>query len=311
MRRLFPPLLTVSPIRCKRRLSANLPRKEGISYYVKDLVGWVAFAIFFSVWIFYATKQSKMVFLEGFFLTFGAVEQVPSDPWHFPITIETEVLALYLILLLFIVSGFIHLKSFSKELTHATSFERTCFFFLFLFLIIQFPFSVAYCDIGAGSPAIYFNSADPEIPPETGMPQGAPGHEIRHPIPIPPDIPRLDQPLRTDPERFIELQQRLQIYFLGHHRITDLAGFAGRLERAVPIERHIEAALVFDGYAPDRIRFRINEIRGILFTHPTRMLLLSEQTLDRYLMEIRTNGTRQSAPYMRVVRAIRNHLLLL
>ena len=143
------------------------------------------------------------------------------------------------------------------------------------------------------------------------MPQGAPGHEIRHPIPIPPDIPRLDQPLRTDPERFIELQQRLQIYFLGHHRITDLAGFAGRLERAVPIERHIEAALVFDGYAPDRIRFRINEIRGILFTHPTRMLLLSEQTLDRYLMEIRTNGTRQSAPYMRVVRAIRNHLLLL
>ena len=309
MRRLFPPLLTVSPIRCKRRLSANLPRKEGISYYVKDLVGWVAFAIFFSIWIFYATKQSKILFLEGFFLTFGAVEQVPSDPWHFPITIETEVLALYLILLLFIVSGFIHLKSFSKELTHATSFERTCFFCLFLFIIIQFQFSVAYCDIRAGSPAISFNSADPEIPPETGMPQGAPGHEIRHPIP--PDIPRLDQPLITDQERFIELQQRLQIYFLGHNRITDLAGFAGRLERAVPIERNIEAALVFDGYAPDRIRFRINEIRGILFTHPTRMLPLSEQTLDRYLMEIQTNGTRQSAPYMRVVHAIRNNKIIL
>lgn len=307
MRRLFPPLLTVSPIRCKRRLSANLPRKEGISYYVKDLVGWVAFAIFFSIWIFYATKQSKILFLEGFFLTFGAVEQVPSDPWHFPITIETEVLALYLILLLFIVSGFIHLKSFSKELTHATSFERTCFFCLFLFIIIQFPFSVAYCDIRAGSPAISLNSADPEIPPETGMPQGAPGHEIRHPIP--PDIPRLDQPLITDQERFIELQQRLQIS--GHNRITDLAGFAGRLERAVPIERNIEAALVFDGYAPDRIRFRINEIRGILFTHPTRMLPLSEQTLDRYLMEIQTNGTRQSAPYMRVVHAIRNNQIIL
>lgn len=152
---------------------------------------------------------------------------------------------------------------------------------------------------------MYLNSANPEIPPETGMPQGAP--EIQ----LPPEIPRLDQPLITDQERLMELYQRFNLYYLGRTQIRDLAEFAGRLERAVPIERNIEAALVFDGYDPDRIRGRISEIRGILFTHPTRVLLLSEQTLDSYLHEIQTNGTRQSVPYMRVVRAIRNRNLIL
>jgi len=144
---------------------------------------------------------------------------------------------------------------------------------------------------------------------ETGMPQGAPGQETQPPVP--PEIPRLDPPFISDRERFIELQQRFNLSFLGRNRITDLAEFAGRLERAVPIERNIEAALCFDGYSPEQIRGRITEIRGILFAHPTRMLLLSEQTLDRYLHEIQTNGTRQSTPYMRLVRAIRNSDLIL
>ena len=229
-----------------------------------------------------------------------------AEPWHLPIANETEFLTFFFILLLLIVAVFIHLKSLKKELIHATSFERTVFLCLAFFLIIQFHLTVAACDGRTLSPTVDFNSADPEIPPETGMPQGAPGHEILHPVP-----PRLDLPLITDRERFIELQQRFNIYFLGRTRIRDLAEFAGRLERAVPIERNIEAALVFDGYDPDRIRGRINEIRGIIFTHPTRVLLLSEQTLDRYLNEIQTNGTRQSVPYTRVVRAIRNADLLL
>lgn len=75
--------------------------------------------------------------------------------------------------------------------------------------------------------------------------------------------------------------------------------------------KNIEAALVLDGYDPNRIRFRIHEIRGLLFTHPTRVLLLWEHTLTRYLNEIETNGTRQSVPYLRIVRAIRNSDLLL
>ncbi|KAL6983143.1 hypothetical protein U1Q18_016537 [Sarracenia purpurea var. burkii] len=154
-----------------------------------------------------------------------------------------------------------------------------------------------------------FPSVDTEIPPEPGMPQGEPGHGIQHPAP--PEIPRLDQPLINDHDHFIGLQQRFQLYYLGRNQITDLAEFARRLEGAVPIERDIEAALVFDGYDPDRIRGRINEIRGILFVHPTRMFLLSEQTLARDLNEIQTNGTRQCAPYMRIVSAICNYDLIL
>ena len=252
-----------------------------------------------------------MIVLEWLFLTLGPVEQVPSEPRHLPIINETEVLILSFIWLFLIVSVVVICKRISKELPHATPFEITFLFLIFLLLIINVKFPVAACDIRSGSPGIGFPSADPGIPPEPGMPQGAPGHEIEHPIPPPPEIPRLDQPLISDLERFIELQRRFHFYYLGRHRITDLAEFAGRLERAVTIEIHIEAALVFDGYDPDRIRGRINEIRGVLFTHPTRALLLSEQTLDRYLNEIETNGTRQSAPYMRVVRAIRNSNLIL
>lgn len=152
-------------------------------------------------------------------------------------------------------------------------------------------------------------SPRPGIPPETGMPQEAPGEDIVHPIQ--PHIPQLDPPLIGDRERFRELQEQFQLYYLGRNGITDLAKFAGRLERCVPIERDIEAALVLDGYDPDRIRGRISEIRGRLFTHPNKALLLSERTLDEYLTEIRTNGTRGSRPYMRLVQAIRNSDILL
>lgn len=166
---------------------------------------------------------------------------------------------------------------------------------------------MAWCDGLALSPLFDGNLADPA--PEAGMPQEEPGEDIVHPIQ--PHIPRLDPPLIGDRERFRELQEQFQLYYLGRNGITDLAKFAGRLERCIPIERNIEAALVLDGYDPGRIRGRISEIRGILFTHPTRALLLSEQTLDRYLNEIETNGTRQSAPYMRLVSAIRNSNLIL
>ena len=72
-----------------------------------------------------------------------------------------------------------------------------------------------------------------------------------------------------------------------------MARFVGRVERSVPIERHIEVVLVVDGYDSHRIRFRIIEIREILFSHLTRYdLFLSERTLDRYLHEIHNNGTR-------------------
>ena len=167
--------------------------------------------------------------------------------------------------------------------------------------------TVAPCDSQPGSPP-------PHIPRwETGMPQHAPGHEILPPVPVPPPlIPRLEPPLVDDQQRFIELQNRLSIYMLIGPAI-DFEGFMGRLERAVPIERHIEAALVDDGYDPNRIRGRIHDIRALLFTDPSprRVRLLSETTLDQYLNEIQTNGTRQSVPYRRVVQAMDNFELLL
>ena len=123
--------------------------------------------------------------------------------------------------------------------------------------------TVAPCDSQPGSPP-------PHIPRwETGMPQHAPGHEILPPVPVPPPlIPRLEPPLVDDQQRFIELQNRLSIYMLIGPAI-DFEGFMGRLERAVPIERHIEAALVDDGYDPNRIRGRIHDIRALLFTDPS------------------------------------------
>ncbi|KAK2658204.1 hypothetical protein Ddye_004737 [Dipteronia dyeriana] len=184
------------------------------------------------------------------------------------------------------------------------SFKRPAlsFFFIpFAIVILCTYYHLALCDGRPNSPALE-PRAPVSVPPEPPVP----------PVPIvPPEVPRLDLPLITDREHFIEQQQRFNLYYLGRNRITHLAEFTGRLERAVPIERNIEAALVFDGYEPDRIRGRINEIRGILFTHPTMVLLLSERTLGRELNEIQTNGMRQSAPYMRVVRAICNADLIL
>lgn len=127
----------------------------------------------------------------------------------------------------------------------------------------------------------------------------------------PPEVPRLDQPLMTDDVRFRELRDRFTLYFIGRNELRHLAQFAGILKKAVLLEKKIEAALVFDGYDRDVIFLNRNQIRGFLFLHPTRALLLSERTLDRYLNEIQINGTRQSVPYTRVVRAIRNQHLLL
>ena len=50
------------------------------------------------------------------------------------------------LLLNLIVSVIIICKRISKELPHATPFERTFFFFIFLLLIINFKFPVTACE---------------------------------------------------------------------------------------------------------------------------------------------------------------------
>lgn len=186
------------------------------------------------------------------------------------------------------------------------SLDRTLFFFLFLLIIIHnIHFTVGFCDCNRLSPPLELPSqVHPELP-QPGIPQ-------EEPVVQPPEVPRLDQPLMPDDVRFGELRDRLTIYFLGRNELRHLAQFAGILQKAVLLEKKIEAALVFDGYDRNVILLQRHHIRGFLFLHPTRALVLSERTLDRYLNEIQINGTRQSVPYTRVVRAIRNqHIILL
>ena len=52
---------------------------------------------------------------------------------------------------------------------------------------------------------------------------------------------------------------------------------------AFEIERHIEAALLQDGFLPDIIISKMPQIRGILFYHHR---LLSESTLSEYQREV-------------------------
>lgn len=241
------------------------------------------------------------------------IEQVPSEPWDWHcLTAKTEMMTFSFALLFFIggllLLHFLKKKNFSRDIFHANSLslDRTLFFFLFLLIIIHnIHFTVGFCDCNRLSPPLELPSqVHPELP-QPGIPQ-------EEPVVQPPEVPRLDQPLMPDDVRFGELRDRLTIYFLGRNELRHLAQFAGILQKAVLLEKKIEAALVFDGYDRNVILLQRHHIRGFLFLHPTRALVLSERTLDRYLNEIQINGTRQSVPYTRVVRAIRNqHIILL
>ena len=75
------------------------------------------------------------------------------------------------------------------------------------------------------------------------------------------------------------------------------------------VERNVEAALVEDGFRPLSILLRYREIRGII--HSPQGRLLSVHTYHSYLDQMRERGTRQSVPYLRLLRAIRNYNILL
>lgn len=240
-----------------------------------------------------------------FFLTLGPVELVPSEPSKFVIE-SSYFFSLYVACILVIGGLVLHMKRdpLFFSLVNDRSFRPTRFFFLiFIFIVfIIANVNLAACDGRSNSPAVglgfHFN---PEGSPETGVPQGAP-----MPIEIPPEIPQLNQPLMLDDYRRVELQRRLSVYFIGRHDAAHLPQFLGILETQMQLEKKIEAALVHDGYHPLRVFQSRHEIRGILFNHPTRAIALSERTLTGYLSEINRNGTRQSIPYSRVVRAILN-----
>ena len=119
--------------------------------------------------------------------------------------------------------------------------------------------------------------------------------------------PVIPPPLLDDNTRRAELAARLRANWWGiayNERILD-----SFVRSKLAIERHIEAALVADGYSPQVVFERRHQIRGFLF-YPEGHAL-REDTYAGYLTKIANFGTRQSVPYQRVIRAVHNsHLFL-
>lgn len=219
-----------------------------------------------------------MLFLQYLFVTLSPVEYGATPT---VVNVDDNI-GFYVSLILLISGFFLHSKN---KILRALTFERMTrlFFYVFIFFILLYcNCSIAACD---------WRIDDVDLHAQ---------------VPVPAEVPQLNHPLMPDDYRRVELQQRLSLYFLGRNSWADLTQLLGILEKQMLLEKKIEAALVHDGYDTLDILRNRGEIRGILFNHPTRALALSERTLDGYLSEIARNGTRQSLPYGRVIRAIRN-----
>ena len=165
--------------------------------------------------------------------------------------------------------------------------------FLLVTNILYFTTFVAYCDgRQAFSPAL----SPIEVP---AQPEPLP---LQQPI-----IPILPQPLLSDETRRSILYQRYSLLNWG--RSTDLGRMVSIIDAQVRVERYVESALVADGFNPNSILFRMNEIRGLI--HSPQGELLSVRTYRSYVTHILENGTRESVPYRRIMRALQNFDLFL
>ena len=113
--------------------------------------------------------------------------------------------------------------------------------------------------------------------------------------------------LQADEARRSILYRRYLLLNLGGNE--DLRRMVSIISSQFAVELATEAALLDDGFRPQSIISRINEIRGLI--HSPRGELLSEQTYRSYVTQIREHGTRSSVPYQRVRRAVLNYDLLL
>ena len=127
------------------------------------------------------------------------------------------------------------------------------------------------------------------------------------PHPAAPNPPQF-LPLLSDGERLAKLKETL---LLNLNVRTGSESFEKKWALAVPIEKSVEAALLEDGFNAEGIRLQLNEIRGVLFCHPKMPLLLSLDTLEHYLKEIQTEGTRNSTPYRKVMQKISRYNIVL
>nr|YP_010930487.1 succinate dehydrogenase subunit 3 [Rheum palmatum]WKL06586.1 succinate dehydrogenase subunit 3 [Rheum palmatum] len=122
-----------------------------------------------------------------------------------------------------------------------------------------------------------------------------------------PEVPTLEPPLIPDAARRAILYERIgpqaYVFQIPLETVVDL------VYQQAEIERHIEACLIADGIPVGSLQQNVNGLRSVLFS--PQGTLLSRATLARHLLEITRNGTRQSIPYRRVYRAIRNYDLFI
>ena len=117
----------------------------------------------------------------------------------------------------------------------------------------------------------------------------------------------LELPLLDENTRRAELADRLGTNWRGmSYNERKLDSF---VRSQLAIERHIEAALVADGYSPQVVLEKRHQIRSFIFYPDGRAF--SEDTYAGYLTQIANFGTRQSVPYRRILGAVRNLNLFL
>jgi len=163
-----------------------------------------------------------------------------------------------------------------------------------------FQMDVAWADASIESPEV-------DLQANLQLQVHEPPMEVPEPNVFVPDIPVLEQPLMTDEIRRASLYERLGPHAYVHEISLDTT--VDLVHQQAEIERSIEASLVHDGIPIASLWRNLNLLRAVLF-YP-RGTPLSRATLARYIQQIARNGTRQSTPYRRVYRAIRNHELFL
>lgn len=122
-----------------------------------------------------------------------------------------------------------------------------------------------------------------------------------------PMIPELHPPLLDDNTRRAELDERLRTNWYAYAYTERNVDSFVRIQ--LQIDKHMEAALVEDGYSRQMVFEKRNKIRGFFLYPKGRALDLD--TYKGHLDQIENWGTRQSVPYRYIRRALTHYDLIL
>lgn len=154
-------------------------------------------------------------------------------------------------------------------------------------------------------------------PPLTLFPQRQAAAPILEGVPVEvavapaaPVIPEFHPPFIPEALRLQELSRSLNIRFIKRDGWTEFSSLVSMTYKQAIIDRRIQDVLINDGYSALSVLAKRGQLRDLIFyrgdTEP-----LSEATLNRYLGQISTLGTRDSLPYQKILRAIRNLNIIL